>query len=249
MRITIAIFLGLLVSCGASTMNEKSIKVACAANMLFAMDSIAVLFEAEHGIKCEITAGSSGVLSAQIENGAPYDVFVSANMNYPESIFQNGNGSEPVIYAEGRLLLVVNKESKHYTIDAVLNDPEVKRIGIADDRTAPYGMAASQYLTEKGKKEGLKDRLVQGESIGQINQYILTGAVDAAFTSYSFKVKNESNYKYFEVDRTYFDPINQGAMILDHGKDHNIEAANKLLDFFSSKKCKDVLNYFGYLTE
>lgn len=249
MRITIAVFLGLLVSCGSSTNNEKSISIACAANMLFAMDSIAVLFEAEYGVNCNITSGSSGVLTAQIENGAPYDVFISANMSYPETIHKNGNGNEPVIYAEGRLLLVVNNQSNYVTIDAVLDDSEIGRIGIADDRTAPYGMAASQYLSKIGKKEGLKDRLVKGESIGQINQYLIAGAVDAAFTSYSFKVKNGSMFKYFEVDPAYFKPINQGAMILNHGNSHNSDAANKLLQFLSSEKCKDVLNYFGYLTE
>ena len=249
MRITIAIFLGLLVSCGASTTNEKSIKVACAANMLIAMDSIAVLFEAEHGIQCNITSGSSGMLTSQIENGAPYDVFLSANMNYPETVYKNGNGGEPVIYAQGRLLLVVDKTTNYVSIDEVLNDSKIRRIGIADNQTAPYGMAASQYLTATGKKEGLKDRLVIGESIGQINQYITTGAVDAAFTSYSFKVKNESGFNYFEVDPNLFDPINQGAMILNHGSEYNSDASNKLLQFFSSEKCKGVLNYFGYLTE
>ncbi|NOQ72318.1 MAG: molybdate ABC transporter substrate-binding protein [Crocinitomix sp.] len=249
MRIIIAFLLGFLVSCGASTNNEKTIKIACAANMQLAMDSIAVLFNAEHGIQCEVTTASSGMLTAQIENGAPYDIFVSANMSYPNMIYKNGNGSKPVIYAKGRLLLVVNNQNQYASIDEALADPQIRRIGIANDKTAPYGMAATQYLMETGKMEELKSRLVTGESVGQINQYLITGAVDAAFTSYSFKVKNGNKFNYFEVDPAYFEPIDQAIMILDHGNKHHASESNELLKFFSSLKCKDVLNYFGYLAE
>jgi len=170
-------------------------------------------------------------------------------MSYPESIYKNGNGDEPIIYAQGRLVFVLSKQFNYGSIEEALNDSKIERIGIADDRMAPYGMAASQYLSEIGIKERLKSQLVQGESIGQINQYIITNAVDAAFTSYSFKVKNETAYNYFEVDPVYFNPINQGAMILNHGKKYNAEAANQLLKFFSNEKCKGILTYFGYLTK
>ncbi|MFT5818811.1 MAG: molybdate transport system substrate-binding protein [Crocinitomix sp.] len=249
MRISIAVFLAFLLSCGASITNERTIKIACASNMQLAMDSITVLFNAEYGIQCEVTSGSSGMLTSQIENGAPYDVFVSANMNYPETIYKNGNGSKPVIYAKGRLLLVVNKRSNYPSIEAVFNDTEIRRIGIANNQIAPYGMAANQYLKETGKLNGLKQRLVVGESVGQVNQYMTMNAVDAAFTSYSFKVKNGNKFNYFEIDSAYFEPIYQGIMILGHGNKSKADPANRLLTFFTTKKCKDVLNYFGYLTE
>ncbi len=249
MRITIVIFLAFLVSCGSGTTHQNTIKVACAANMLLAMDSIVIIFEKDHGIHCDITSGSSGMLTSQIENGAPYDMFVSANMNYPETIYNNGNGSEPIIYAKGRLLFVVNNQTNYTKIEEVFQDPKIKRIGIADDRTAPYGMAASDYLDAIDKKKDLEKMLVTGESVGQVNQYLTTGAVDAAFTSYSFKVKNENKYSFFEVDSTYFDPIYQAAMILDHGNKQNADACNQLLKFFTSEKCKGILNYYGYITE
>ena len=245
-------FLLILAACGSSgnndpSGNDKSLNVACAANMQFAMDSISVLFEAEHGIKCEITSGSSGMLTSQIENGAPYDVFVSANMNYPETIFNNGHGEKPFVYATGRLVFVTSKTKGYQSLEEALADENLKRIGIADHQTAPYGMAANQFLNETGKIEKMQGRLVIGESIGQINSYITTGAVDGAFTSYSFKVKNEEDYLYFEVDSDYFDPINQGAMVLNHGLENCPDESDLFLEFFSTDKCKDVLKYFGYL--
>jgi molybdate transport system substrate-binding protein len=249
MRIIIAVFLGFLVSCGGPTVTEKSIHIACAANMQYAMDSIAALFHAEYQIKCDFVAASSGMLTAQIENGAPYDVFLSANMNYPETIYKNRNGNKPFVYANGRLLLVANKQKNYKSIDQVLSDPKIKRIGISNDKTAPYGMAASQYLNRSGKMGAVKKRLVVGESVLQINQYLMTGAVDVAFTSYSFKVKNKGRFDYFEVDPTLFDSIGQGAILLKHGLEENMNAGNLFLEFLSSKKCKAVLNYFGYLTD
>lgn len=245
-------FLLIFAACGSSgtdgsTNNDKSLNVACAANMQFAMDSIAVLFEAEHGIKCEITSGSSGMLTSQIENGAPYDVFVSANMNYPETIYSNGHGEKPIIYATGRLIFVTAKDKSYQSLEEALEDEKLERIGIADHQIAPYGMAANQFLNESGRQESMQGRLVIGESIGQINSYITTGAVDGAFTSYSFKVKNEENYTYFEVDPALFDPINQGAMVLNHGLENSPEESELLVNFFSTDKCKDVLKYFGYL--
>lgn len=247
-------FLILLIACGQapdssnSNGEKETIKIACAANMQYAMDSIVVLFNDVHEISCEITSGSSGMLTSQIENGAPYDIFVSANMTYPETIHKNGNGEEPKIYAQGRLVLAVEKGHGFANAEAVLMSDKIERIALADEKTAPYGMAASQYIAALGNKVS-EDKLVVGESIGQVNQYITTAAVNAAFTSYSFKVKNESAYDYYEIDADYFDPIDQGAMILNHGSSNHPEEAQKFLDFLiSSDKCKSVLEYFGYLT-
>ena len=234
-------------SCGSSVENGKTIKIACAANMQFAMDSIIIVFQEEYAIQCEITSGSSGMLTSQIENGAPYDVFISANMNYPETIFANGKGIKPIVYAKGRLLLVTDKNATYSSIDQVLNDTKLQRIAMPDDRIAPYGMATSQYLKNSGQYTKLKDRLVIGESVGQVNQYITTNVVDAAFTSYSFKVKNGNNYTYFEVEQDKFDPIKQGVMILNHGLNNNKKEAEQFLNFISSDKCMAILEYFGYL--
>lgn len=240
----------ILFSCGSNQDKEGgSVTVACAANMQYAMDSIALLFEKEKGIKCDITAGSSGMLAAQIESGAPYDLFISADLTYPQGIFEKGNGEKPFIYAKGRLVLVVGKNTNYQTIEEALSDSTMRRVGISDKRLAPYGMAADQYLKKVGLYDKIASRLVVGENIGQINQYLTTGSVDAAFTSYSFRIENEENFKFFEVDPVNFEPIEQGAMILEHGLKENAERSAELRDFLKSVKCKAVLNYFGYHTD
>lgn len=228
---------------------SQTLKIACAANMQFALDSIAVLFESEHDIRCEITYGSSGMLTAQIENGAPYELFFSANEAYPEHLYGLGKGEEPFNYAKGRLLLVYSKDKSYQSMKEALNGDGVNRVGIADNRTAPYGMAANAYLESNGLKDGLNDKLVVGESIGQVNQYIVTGAVDMAFTSYGFKIKHGGDYQYLEVDQAFFDPIRQNAMVLTKQDGEVNESAEKMVKFIQSPKCKAVLDYFGYFTD
>jgi len=243
-----ALFFWVFISCGATDGNQDHIKVACAANMQYAMDSIAIIFEADQGIQCDVTYGSSGMLTSQIESGAPYDVFISANMTYPERLFDAGKGDKPLIYGQGRLVFVFEKDQAFTTLDEALKAEQVERIGIADNRMAPYGMAADQYLNNTGQINVVKNKLVIAESINQVNQYVSTGAVDAGFTSYSFCVKKEEAYNFIEVDTSLFDPINQGVMLLEHGRTNTKNHSEAFINYLSTEKCKAVLNYFGYLT-
>ncbi len=243
-----------LLGCGSNTDSDTTplngqVTVACAANMQYAMDSIAAVFELDEGIECNITSGSSGMLAAQIENGAPYDLFISADLVYPQAIFEKGNGEQPFIYAKGRLVFAYDKEAGYTSIEDALRDLSLSRIGMADTRLAPYGMAAEQFILQTGLKDSLEERLIIGESIGQINQYLTTGAVDAAFTSYSFRIENEDRFGFFDVDPNLFDPIEQGAMVLNRGKSENAGPTEKLKLFLSSAKCKAILLYFGYLVD
>lgn len=217
--------------------------------MQFAMDSIAILFEEEHGISCDVTYASSGTLTTQIESGAPYDLFISANASYPARLFALKAGEKPFKYARGRLLFVFLKNKNFSNIEEVMRDASVRQIAIADDATAPYGIAAMSYLENAHLLEEVQPKLVMGESIGQVNQYIKTGVVDAAFTSYGFRIIFRDLYHYFEVDQRYFDPIEQKAMGL-YGDDHKVSAsAQKMIAFLKSAKSKAVLDYFGYLTD
>lgn len=229
--------------------NNQSVAVACAANMQEAMDSIAINFENKTGIHCEITAGSSGMLAAQIENGAPYDLFISADMAYPQALYENGQGDKPFNFARGRLVFLVKKEALYKGIEEALRSTNLVRIGMADSRFAPYGLAAEQYLKKIGLKDSLQERLIIGESVGQINHYLATGTVDAAFTSYSFRIGQEEKFTFFEVDSTFFDAINQGALVLNHGKNQNLTATDTLKNYLGSEECKAVLLYFGYLVD
>lgn len=243
-RILFASFFWLLLSCGGHKENQETLKIACAANMQLAMDSIARIFKEDHNIQIDLTAASSGMLTAQIENGAPYDIFLSANMSYPERLFNNGLTTKPKVYAQGRLVFVCNKKESFRSIDEALNSNSIKRIAIANNETAPYGMAANTYLERKGVDKAINEKLVIGESVGQVNQYITTNVVEGGFTSYSFKVKNNEDYLFFEVDPTQFDPINQGVVIINQN-----ETTEKFVDYLlSSEKCDAVLQHFGYFT-
>jgi molybdate transport system substrate-binding protein len=237
-----------LLSCSVEK-DKDTLTIACAANMQFAMDSIAVLFEEDFGISCEVTYGSSGMLTTQIESGAPYDLFISANAAYPDRLYQLKEGEKPVQYANGRLLFVYPKEKEFNNLESVLLDETIRQIGVADDRTAPYGIAAMTYLKGMENFSLIEPKLVVGESIGQVNQYITTGAVDAAFTSYAFRTKFEKDYQFFEVDQAYFNPIVQKAMTLYIDDNEIPAAADKMMAYLQTGKCKAVLNYFGYLTD
>lgn len=241
----------LLVACGSDAIEDtvpepSKIHIAVAANMQYAMDSIVLLFEAEENIECEVTANASGMLTAQIEQGAPYDVFVSANMEFPRALKKSGFSKEPKVYSYGRLGLVFGKD-KHYTsVAEVLNDPGVKRIAIADPETAPYGIAAIEYLKNEKLFDTHEKKFVYGESISQVNQYISTASVEAGFTSMSFLTKFEKDYGYLEIDESKYARIEQGVSLLKHGWTENEEAAKKFIIFLDSEKCKKVLTYFGY---
>jgi len=246
----IIVFLSvLLLSCSndQDTVNTKGeIHVATAANMQFAMDSLGAVFEEDYGYKCNVTANSSGMLTAQIEKGAPYDVFISANMRYPNKLKQSGFGGEPEVYAYGRLVIVYPKEKKYSSIEELLKQPSIKRVAVANNKTAPYGMAADQYLNRKNLKKRFETKLITGESVGQVNQYLVSKSVDAAFTSYSFVSKYGDQYNYLEVPAEKFDEIEQGMLILKHGSKENKEASLKLLEFMRSSKGQAILSHFGY---
>ncbi len=225
---------------------NKQLTIATAANMQFAMDSIVEMFEAKHGIQCKVIASSSGVLTTQIQNGAPYDVFVSANMRYPNELIKNGYGEEAETYAYGRLAVIYSKGKKYSTIEELLLDPAVKRIAIADERTAPYGIAAREFLRKSGLEEKIKDKLIIGESVGQVNQYIQTNSVDAAFTSYSFVQKFMGEHQTLEVNQGSFSKIEQGVIALKEGMKSNPKETKLFLKFLNSEDCRGILTYFGY---
>lgn len=246
-----AVLLLLLASCGNGGENNDPqepvvLNIAVAANMQYAMDSIVSLFEAEENIQCNVTANASGMLTAQIEQGAPYDVFVSANMEFPRELKKKGFSKAPTVYCYGRLALVFGMDKKYETVEAVFADPGVKRVAIADPETAPYGIAAIEYLNNVGLFAGNKERIVYGESISQVNQYISTASVDAGFTSMSFLTKFQSDYGYLEIDENKYAQIEQGVSLLKHGWTENEETAQKFITFLGSEKCRKVLTWFGY---
>jgi molybdate transport system substrate-binding protein len=241
------IFLALLSACGQPAADTQSIYVAVAANMQFAMKDLASAFQGKTGIACELITGSSGKLTAQIKQGAPFDVFVSANMMYPEEVQKSGLAAAPPrVYAYGKLVLWSMKEGLEPSIE-LLADPSIHHIALANPKTAPYGAAALEALTKYQLLGQLKGKLVYGESIAQTSQYISAGAVELGFTALSVVLSPEwkDKGKWTLIDTGLYAPIGQGVVVVkrENGRE---EAAMQFQEFLFSEEAGEILKEYGY---
>lgn len=245
MRNVVLIIVGLvLISCGT---NKNSLLVAVSANAQFTLKELVKEFNKTNPVDIDLIVCSSGNLTSQIIAGAPYHMFFSADMKYPEEIYKNGiTKSKPKIYAKGVLIKwsILRKDSSYFNIE---NQNTVAKIAIANPDNAPYGVAAKEFLLKSNLYEILESKLVYGESISQTNHYITSGAVDYGFTSKSVLFTN--NYKansiWQEVDPDMYSPIYQGIILID---EENKDAKN-FYDFVFSETGKKIIQSFGYITD
>jgi molybdate transport system substrate-binding protein len=239
------LLLFIITSC--SSRDENRLHIATAANMQFAMQELAKSFSEDTGINCEIIVSSSGKLTAQIIEGAPFDIFVSADLKYPNELYKQGFCiDKPEVYAYGKLVIwTVNSQLKP-TLKS-FGKKQVKHVAIGNPKTAPYGIAALQVLKKKGIYESLKSKLVLGESIAQTNQFITTYAAQIGITAKSSvlspRLKNKGLWE--EIEEELYDPISQGVVILKN-RNGQIEKAKRFKDFLFSVKGKEILDKFGY---
>ncbi len=212
--------------------------------MHLAIDSIVEIFENKYKIDCETSINASGILTTQILNGAPFNIFLSADMKYPNAIYDAGLSTKPVIYAKGKLILVADKKLGMTSIaDALKN---TKRIAIADENLAPYGKAAVNFLKEEGYYATVEHKLVMAESIGQVNQFLKSKAVDLGFTSATFRQENSQAFDYFDVALLDDNQIEQGMVIL-HSESPTIQTNAELFaDFMQTTTVKNILLHFNY---
>jgi len=193
--------------------------------------------------------GSSGKLTAQIQMGAPFDVLVSANMKYPNSLQQkNLTTIPPTIYAYGQLVLwTMDSEKKNKPSLEILSDATVSRIAIANPKIAPYGEAAKEVLMHIGLYSTLADKLVYGESIAQTNQFILSRAADIGFTSKSVVVSPQMQGKgsWVAIPDSLYTPIAQGIAVIKRDPEKK-EAALQFYHFLFSDDAQALLNSYGY---
>ena len=237
----------LLFSMGCEGADSKNITIACASNVQFAMEEICSEFEKEHGLSTSLIIASSGKLTAQILEGAPYDIFISADMKFPNEVYKQGFAlQKPQLYAYGQLAIVSTKPMIKADLHNLENS-QIKHIAIANPKIAPYGIAAEQALRYYGYYEKLKDKLVFGESISQTNQFVSTGAAEIGFTSYSsvkaFKSKDISYFLAFEEGS--YTAIEQGVVQIMQKKKDPTEAKMFYL-FLFSEKAKEIFKNYGY---
>lgn len=223
------------------------ITVAVAANMQFAMQSLTRNFTKETGIQCNLVVSSSGKLTAQIKVGAPYDLFVSADMKYPETLYKAGLALEkPKIYAYGKLVLWSMDKSIKPSLKT-LQSHEIKHIACANPKTAPYGLATIQVLKYKGIYNSVKSKLVYGESISQTNQFITSKSAQIGFTAKSVVLSPEMKGKgsWIELNPSSYTPIAQGVIIVKQDQAEEI-SARKFYSYLFSAQAKKILKNFGY---
>src|SRR4030095_1905953 len=222
-----------------------------AANVQFVMDELKNDFEKSNGTGVNVILNSSGKLTAQIREGAPYDIFVSADMKYPQELYKSGFAPDsPKVYANGVLVLWTTRTDIKPSPDLkILTSVAIKKIAIANPQTAPYGAAAEEVMRYYNVYDQVKEKLVYGESITQTNQYILSQSADIGFTAKSIVLSDEMKGKgiWIDLDSKSYKPIQQAAVILKHGNETNKEAVRQFYNYLYSERAKNILKKYGYI--
>jgi len=227
----------------------SDITVAGAANVQFALDDLKAEFTRETGVGVKTVIGSSGKLTSQIENGAPFDVFMSADMKYPAKVFKDGFSSQaPKVYSYGVLVLWTMKDLDLSKGVNVLNDAGITKIATANPELAPYGRQAVNALKFYKLYDPLQKELVIGESISQANQFITTGAADIGFTAESVVLapNMKDKGKWVEVDAHAYEPIAQGVIVLKYAEQVHSREAHEFYDFLFSAPAREIFKKYGY---
>jgi molybdate transport system substrate-binding protein len=226
------------------------VTVAAASDLTYAMKEITASFERETGCTVRISTGSSGNFLTQIENGAPFDVFFSADIAYPKKLEADGLAApgSTYVYAIGKIVLWTRKDSKLDLAKglAALRDPSVKKISIANPAHAPYGRAAEEALRKAGVYDAVKDRLVLGENISQAAEFVESGNADAGILALSLAaspaMKDDGRYEAIPED--LYTPIEQGAVVTRAAP--NPKGARMFLDYTKIPAMAALLERFGF---
>ena len=242
----------------SSAYAQQEIKVAAASDLTSAMQKLAPAFEKQTGIHVSVSMGSSGNFTAQIQNGAPFDVFLSADKSYPEKLLAGGQAEPNSLtpYARGRLVLWTAKSSGLHlpTKDGktlrgnldFLKGPEVKKIAIANPEHAPYGRAAVSAMEHFKVYDDVKPKLVMGENISQTAQFAQSGNADVGFVglsgALSESMANAGTYVLLPDDS--YPPIEQAGVIVASSK--NKEQAERFLKFLMSAEGQSILHDLGF---
>lgn len=228
--------------------NAETVIVAVAANFTGPMKEIASEFEKETGYKTQLAFASSGKFFAQIKNGAPFQVFLSADGKKPEKLEQDGfavPGSR-FTYAFGSLVLWSANPDLVDPEGEILQTNHFSHLALANPKLAPYGVAAQQTLENLDLWDELKDKRVMGENIAQTLQFVATGNAELGLVALSQVMKDGKliGGSSWLVPSELYRPIRQDAVLLSTGKDN--VAAKALLDYLKSNKAADIIKAYGY---
>lgn len=239
---------GVIAALAMGSAFADEVQVAVAANFTAPIQAIAKDFEADTGHKLVASFGSTGQFYTQIKNGAPFEVFLSADDSTPARLESEGDivkGSR-FTYAVGTLALWSAKEDYVDAKGDVLKKNQYQHLSIANPKAAPYGLAATQVLAKLGLTDVTKPKIVEGQSITQAYQFVSTGNAELGFVALSqiYKDGKVTGGSAWIVPAELHDPIKQDAVILNKGKDN--AAAKALVEYLKGPKAAAVIKSFGY---
>ncbi|HET7105300.1 MAG TPA: molybdate ABC transporter substrate-binding protein [Candidatus Acidoferrum sp.] len=230
---------------------SQTLRIAAASDLQFVLPDLAAQYEKQSGVKLAITYGSSGSFVAQIQNGAPFDLFLSADTGYPRKLVEAGHADTDSfdVYAWGFLAIWIPPDSE---IDLkgqgyrALLDPRIRKIAIANPEHAPYGRAAVAALHDAGIYDQIKSKLVFGENVLQSAQFVQSGNADAAVIPRSLALSPRMRSgKRYELTDMRFTPVEQAAVIMKSSS--NREAARSFLGFLRSASASEIWTKYGYV--
>jgi len=246
-----SLVLSLLFVVYATTLKAEEALVAVAANFSAPMQQIAVSFQKDTGYQLRMSFGATGGIYAQIKNGGPFDVFLSADQITPQKLEAEGLGvpNTRFNYATGQLVLWSKQEGLVDDRGHVLRSKAIQRIALANPKLAPYGLAALETITALGLLNELQPKLVQGDNIAQTYQFISTQNAQLGFVALSQILVNGkiTSGSAWIVPPTLYKPIRQDVILLKNGQDNR--AAKALMLYLRGEKAKAVMKSYGYLTE
>ncbi|HHB93756.1 MAG TPA: molybdate ABC transporter substrate-binding protein [Campylobacterales bacterium] len=246
MRLKILLMI-LLSSFGMS----ETIKVAVAANVSYAINDLKKEFNKLYpNTKVEVTLGSTGKLTAQIKNKAPYQILMGANMLYPQTLYKEGFAvTRPLVYAQGSLAYLSRTKRDFSKGIELVKDNSIKKIAVANPKTAPYGIATAEALKNAKLYNDIKSKFIYGESISQTVTYTMRAtdigfiAKSSLYSPYMAHFKKGENWA--DVNPKLYTPIDQGIVILKAGE--KSKGVSAFYSFIFSKKASKIFEKFGYI--
>ena len=243
---TVVLAVGLV----SSIARAGELTVAAASDLNYAFKEVIAGYEQQTGHHVKLTLGSSGTFSAQIQNGAPFDLYFSADIGYPKKLEEAGLVVPGSLYpyAIGRIVLWTGNGS-HLDLSKgleILREPTIKKIAIANPKHAPYGRAAVAAMEYFKVYDQVKDRLILGENISQAAQFIESGACDAGIIALSLALAPamKAAGQYWEIPAIAHAPLEQGAVILKQSK--NPQAAKQFLEYIKSPQGQEIMKRYGF---
>ncbi|WP_018934628.1 molybdate ABC transporter substrate-binding protein [Thioalkalivibrio sp. ALJ24] len=244
---SLIIALFLLLAPSAAHAND-TLTIAAASDLRFALDEIIEEYEREHPDDAvRVTYGSSGRMTTQIMNGAPYDVFFSADIAYPQKLRAEGHAvTEPEVYAIGRIVLWSNRmDASELTLEDLTRD-DIRRVAIASPTHAPYGVRAMEALKSAGVWDELQPKIVNGDNIAQTARMVQAGGAEIGVIALSLaEFPDLAEHPHYLIDDALHEPLTQGFIITRRGEDN--ATAHRFAGFMGRDTARDIMRRYGFV--